>query len=117
FGIHPDFTLGDDAISMRMHELYRILDGDDMAVAVFIAMANHGCQRGGLARTRCTDQDDQAAFTQRHIFQDFGYTQFINGGNLAVDGTQHHAYPALLDKCRDTEATETGRRDREITLL
>ena len=40
------------AVLVHVHEFHWVLDGDDVAVAVLIAMANHRGQRGGLIEDR-----------------------------------------------------------------
>ncbi|MCY1241326.1 hypothetical protein D9M72_542210 [compost metagenome] len=45
-GIDADLTLRDDAVLVRMHVLDRILDSDDMAVRMRVAVIQHCRQRG-----------------------------------------------------------------------
>ena len=49
-GIDADLALGDEAVLVRMGELDRVLDGDDVAVRVLVAVADHRGERGRLAR-------------------------------------------------------------------
>jgi hypothetical protein len=53
--------LADDALLVRMHELDRIFDGDDVARRRAIAMADHRCERRRLAGARCADHEDDPA--------------------------------------------------------
>ena len=49
FGVHAHFALGDDAVFVRVHEFDRVFDGDDVAVAVFVTVVDHGSQGSGFA--------------------------------------------------------------------
>ena len=57
-GIHADLTLGDEAVLVVVDILDRVLDGDDVAVAVLVAVADHGRERGGFARAGAADEQD-----------------------------------------------------------
>ena len=43
-GIHPNFTLGDNASRVLVDKFDRVFDTDDMAATVMIAIAHHGRQ-------------------------------------------------------------------------
>ena len=44
-GIHADLSLGYDAVPVIVNKFDRVFDGNDMTLAVFIAVAHHGRQR------------------------------------------------------------------------
>ena len=46
-----------DAVLVRVHVLDRVLDGDDVAVRVLVAVADHRRERGRLARAGAADED------------------------------------------------------------
>ena len=70
FRIHADFALRDDTTLMRVHVLDRILDRNDMAARVFIAMTDHRRERGRLTGTRTANDDTQTALVHHDVFQD-----------------------------------------------
>ena len=48
FGIHAHFALRDHAALVRVHVLDRVLDRNDMAAGVFVAMTDHRRERRRL---------------------------------------------------------------------
>src|SRR5688572_23879004 len=68
-GVDADLALGDDAVLVRVHVLDRVLDGDDVAVRVLVAVAEHGGERGGLARAGAADEQHQAALGHGDVLQ------------------------------------------------
>ena len=68
-GVDAHFALRDDAVLVRVHELHRVFDGDDVAVGVLVAVVDHRRQRGALARAGGADEDDQAALGHRHVLE------------------------------------------------
>ena len=67
--VHPHLALANDGLFMRMHEFDRVFDRQNVARPVVIAVVQHGCQRGGLARPGRPDDEHQAAFEQRQLTQ------------------------------------------------
>src|SRR5258706_8765922 len=49
-----DLALVDQAFLRLVHELDRVLDGENMALLGFVDLVDHGGERRGLARTRGT---------------------------------------------------------------
>jgi hypothetical protein len=59
--VRADFALVDQALLALVHEFDRVLDGQDVAVLVFVDVVDHRRQRGRLARAgRAGDQHDAA---------------------------------------------------------
>ena len=52
FGIDPHLALGDDAVLVVVHELDRVLDGDDMARTVLVAITDHAPPARSTCRYR-----------------------------------------------------------------
>ena len=52
-GVDADLALGDDAVLVRVHELDRILDRDDVAERVLVAVVDHRRQRWCACPSRC----------------------------------------------------------------
>jgi hypothetical protein len=60
-GVDADLALGDDAFLVLMHELDRVFDGDDVTLAIAVAVIDQRGQRGGFAGAGAADKNDQAA--------------------------------------------------------
>ena len=100
-----------------MHIFHRILYGNNVAVAVFVAVAEHGRQCGGFAATSAAGQNNQPALGHHDIFEYIGQPQFLKLWNLGGDGTQHHADPLLLHKHIDAKATDAGWADSKVAFV
>ena len=117
FRIQSHFTLGDDAAGMVVDVLDGILDGDDMAGAVLVAIADHRRQRSGLAGAGGADEDHQPALGHGQFLQNGRQAQFLDGGDDGFDFTQHHAGVVALAKGADAETANAGGGDREVALI
>ena len=115
--VDPDLALRDHAVLVRMHVLDRVLDRDDVALAVLVAIAHHRRQRGGLARSGRAHHHHDPAFGHRQIVDQRGQVQFLGGRNVVRDHPQHDTHLALLHEGRHPEPSDPGRADREIALL
>src|SRR4051794_20648809 len=58
-GVHPDLTLRDDGLLMRVNEFDRIFDGDNVAGRIGVAIVNHGSKCGRLTAASSSDDEDQ----------------------------------------------------------
>ncbi len=85
-GIHPDFALGDDAILVLVHEFHRVLDGNDMAVAVFVAVAGHRRERCGFAAAGAAHKNHDPTLAHGDIFQHRRQVEFLKFRNCGGDG-------------------------------
>ena len=117
FGVHPDLALGDDAVLVVVHVFDRVLDGDDVAEAVFVAVADHRRQRGGFARAGAADENHQTALGHGHVLEHFRQAQFLELGNFGGDGAQHQADARLLHEGIDAKTADIRRADGEIAFL
>src|SRR6202789_4453191 len=59
--IGVQLALIDHAIFVHVHKLDRILNGEDVVVALAVDLVDHGCERGRLARTGWSSDQHQAA--------------------------------------------------------
>ena len=75
-----------------------VLDTDDVAVTVLVAIADHGCQRSRLTGSRRAHEYDQAALGHRQFLDDRRQAQFINGWNVGIDTAHNKPAFAALDK-------------------
>ena len=89
---------------MRVNELDRILDGDDVAPRVVVAMADHRRQRGRFARARAAHDQHQAALGHDDVAQLGRQIELFEGGDLGVDGAHDHPGVALMHEGADPVA-------------
>jgi len=102
---------------MRVHILDRILDSDDVTIAVGVTMTDHGRQGGGLTRTRTADHEYQATLVHHDLLEHRRQFELLDGRDVGVDGTQHRAREPLLHEGIDAEASNTLGADGEVALL
>ena len=70
-GIHTHLALGNQATRMLVHEFDGVLDTDNVAATIVVAITQHRRQRGGFTGAGGTDKDDQATL---------GHGQFLDNG-------------------------------------
>ena len=115
--IDADFAVRDHAALVRMHVFHRVLDGDDVSARLFVAVADHGRERGGFAGAGAADQDHEAALGQHDLLEYGRQFQFLEGRNLGIDGSEHRAGKSLLHEGADAKAADARRCDRKIAFL
>ena len=116
-GVDADLALRDQAVLVRVHVLDRVLDGDDVAVGVLVAVADHRRERGGLARARAADEEHQAALGHDHVLQHRRQLQVVEARDRGGDHAQHHADLALLDEALTRKRPMPAGADGEVALL
>ena len=116
-GVDADLALRDDAVRVLVDELDRVLDRDDVAVAVVVAVAEQRRHRRRLAAAGRADEQHDAALAHDHVAQDRRKPQVLELRDRRVDRAQHHADAPLLHERVDAEAADPGRGDREVALL
>ena len=116
-GVHADFALGNDAVFVRMDEFDRVFNGNNVAVAVFIAVVDHGGQRSGFARACAADENHQPAFLHGDFFQHFGQFQVVHFRNHAVDDADDECHRAALNHGVDTETRHAVEADGKVTFF
>jgi len=102
---------------VRMNELHRVLDRDDVTVRVLIPVADHCGKRGTLARARGAHKNDQAWLAERDLLEDERESQAFNRGKRCRNGSQHKPDTPLLNKCVGTKASDIWRGNRKIALI
>ena len=115
--VDAHLAMGDDAVAVRMHELHRVLDGHDVAIAHLVAVPDHRGQGVRLARAGGAHHDDHAALGQREVLEHRGQLELLEGRDLGVDRAQHDADPVLLHERIDAEAADPAGADGEVHLL
>jgi hypothetical protein len=116
-GIDTDFTLGNDAALVLVYKLDRVLDGDDVARRVLVAVADQRRQRSGLAGAGGADKQDDAALGHRQCLQHRRQVEFVDGGNARLDPAQHHANLIALIEAADTKAADAGNADGKVAFV
>ena len=102
---------------MLVYVLDRILNGNDVAVTVLVAIADHCRQRGRFARAGAADQNNQSALGHDHIFQHLRQIEVFELRNRRGNGTHDQADAAHLHKSVDTKTTDAGWRDGKVTFF
>ena len=114
--IEADLALVDHRLLVPVQVFDRILDGQDMARGVAVAMVDHRRQRGRLARAGRADHEDQAARLHDQVLEQLRQAQLFDGRDLALDRADHHADFAALLEHVDAEAAGVLHRDRHVEL-
>ena len=116
-GVEADFALGDDAVLVRVHELDRVFDGDDVAVGVFVAVVDHGRQRGRLPEPVAPTRMTRPRFGRATSLRIWGRPRPSMVGMLLRNDPHDHAHVALLHEGVDPEAPDAHRaRSRSCAL-
>ena len=83
----------------------------------FIAMIDHRRQRGGrFTAAGRPDHQDQAAAQHDQFLHLLGHTEFVESRQFRSNVAQYHCNVAALLKDIETEAPESGLRNREVHL-
>src|SRR4030088_339865 len=75
--ISVDFALIDDAVLMVMEKLNRVLDSEDVFVAVFVDLVDYCCQCGRFARACGAGDQDQASGLFAKVLNHLWQTQVV----------------------------------------
>ncbi len=115
-GVYADLPLGHQATPMLVDELHRILHRQYVAVAVLVAITDHGRLGGGLASARGTDEQHQPALAMATSCRMGGSTNSSKVGDTGLDTTQHHARHILLPEGADPESAKSFAVDGVVCL-
>ena len=100
-----------------MHELDRILDRQDVAFEALVQHVDDGRQRGRLARTRLTGDQDHPAAVFAKVVDDTRHAEFLQRQRLRRDGTKNPAHAVQVAKYVDPEAADVFELIREIGAI
>ena len=89
--VHAQFPLVDRRLLVRVVELDRVFDRDDMVVEVLVDVVDHRRQRGGLAGARRPRDQDQSRGAACTIGQHRRRAQVLEVHQLHGNLPQHHA--------------------------
>jgi hypothetical protein len=108
------FTLGDQALLVRVRVLDRILDRDDVALLVLVDPVDHRGQRGRLAGTGRTGDEDQAAGALEQVLDHEGQPELFERVHAGRQQAQDHAVTAVAAEGVGAEARPVTEGEREI---
>ena len=87
------FPLTDQGFAALVHKLYRILDGENMALHGAVDVIDHRRQRGALARSGWTGDQDHSLGPLRKLLEHRRQGQIVHRGDLLGNQAQHHRRP------------------------
>ena len=115
-GVEPDLALVDDRLLVRVQELDRVLDREDMVRRIFVAVVDQRRQRRRLAGTCRAHHQDKTALEHHEIAQHVRQPERLQLRHVRGDVTEHDRRIAALEEDVDTEPAEPGFRDRKVDL-
>jgi hypothetical protein len=115
-GVTVHLALVDDRLLRLVHELDRVLDGEDVAELLVVDVVDHRRQGGRLAGTGRTGDQAQAAWDAGDVLELGRAVELLQGQHLGRDGTEHRAGAAVLVEGVDPEAGHAGQLEGEVGL-
>ena len=116
-GVEADLALVDHRAPILVHELDRILDGDDVRRVGAVDVVDHRRQRRRLARAGDAGDEDEPALLLAQLGHHRRQVQLVEPRHLGRDDAQDHAgLPALLEHV-DAVAHAVGRAVREVGVV
>src|SRR5213075_2726607 len=94
--MRADLALMHETFLVRMHELDRIFNGDDVQRARFVDQLDDRRERRRLAAARRAGDENESAANLRDAPHLIGKTELLDGHDLRRDDAEHHACAALL---------------------
>src|SRR6266478_1717709 len=94
--------------NVAVQERDGVLDGDEVIGAIGIDAVDHGGERGGLAGTGGSGDENEAALLFANAVDDRGKIELVGGANFRGNDAQHHANVAALLENVDAKAAEAG---------
>ena len=116
-GIGPDFALRDDAAVVGEHELDRILDGHDLALALTVDLVEHRHQGRRFTHARRSRHEDEAAANLSDVAEDRRKIQIREGLDLQRDHPQHDVEITPLARNVDSESTLARQLEGEVAFV
>jgi hypothetical protein len=97
-------------------ELDRVLERQDVAAGVAVAVVDHRRERGRLARPCRADHQDQPVALHDQLLEHLGHAQALDIRHIGVDVAQHQRRLAALHEGVAAKAADTAVGQREIDL-
>jgi hypothetical protein len=112
--VDADLALGDDAALMVVVVFDRVLDGDDVPVAVLVDVIDHRGERGRFARTGRAGDEDEAARTVEEFLDLVGEADVAEREHAVGDLAEHEAVVALALEDAHAEAGLVLKGEAEV---
>ncbi len=110
-------TLVDDRALVGVEHLDRVLDGDDVTLAVLVHVVDHRRDGGGLARAGEAGDQHQTVLLACEVGDGRGEPERLEARDAGQDPAEHHAHvPALAERAHP-EAAEPGDPVHEVTFV
>ena len=115
--VQADLALVDDRLAVRVQELDRVLDRDDVLVHRPVHVVDHRRERGRLAGAGGAGEQDDPALLLGEPGDDRRQQQLVDGLDVHRDGAHHHRDVAALAERVDAEAGEALELVGEVDLV
>ena len=102
---------------MLVQELDRVLDRQDVVLALFVDHVDHRRQGRALARAGRPGDEDEAARFRGQLAQHLRHLQRVERGDVLRDQAEGGADRAALEEAVDAEAGDAGDRVGEVELF
>ena len=118
-GVDPDLALVDDAATVLVEDLDRVLDRDDVLVPRAVDVVEHGRERRRLSRARGAGAEDEPTLLLGKARDPPGKAQLLEAGDVLRDDAERERGRAALAKAVDPEAREVlgGIGEVELAML
>ena len=114
--IGTDLALIDQRLFVLVHELDRVLDGQDVIRPRFVDQVHHRRERRALPRPRGTRDENQTLAQHAHTSHRFGQPEIVCGKNFRRDRPKDRAEPLVLPEHVHAEAGESFDLVREVVV-
>ena len=115
-GIDADLALIDDRLLVPVHILHRVLDGDNVAGAVAVAVVNQRCQGCRLTGAGRTHEQHQAALAHHDFGKNLRQAQILVIGYFSDDVARDDADLVALHENVHPKAAGAGDGRRQVHL-
>src|SRR5277367_5714190 len=115
--MHSYLALTDQAVLAQVHELDRILDGENMALFSRIDVIDHGCQGRGLARPRFARNQYQAAVDLAKIHHGGRQLQLFGALGFRWNRAKYRAHAVQLAHDVDAKSSDVGYGVSEVRAV
>ena len=116
-GMRADLALVDEALLVVVHELDRILDRDDVVVAVPVDVVDHRAERRRLARAGRSGHEHEALRQPAQLQNVRREAELLGGQDLARNHAEDGAWPLAIDEDVGAEPGEPGDLVGEVGVV
>ncbi len=115
--VRADLALVDQAALRLVHELDRVLDGQDVRVPSVVDVVDHGGERRRLARAGRAGHEHETALFLAELLEDRRQVQGLERRNHRRDAPQHRPRSAILHEDVHPEPADAVEGAREVELM